>query len=111
MLSLVVRDDRQQTAGVLRALADRSNGKGPVDVDFGPWHTLQTWLELAGAREVTIPYAHELAEMTDPAAVRIRRDFGAVINLVRAHAVLHQLTRKHNERADRGDVGRLRRGA
>ena len=65
---------------------------------FRPWHTLQTWLELAGAREVTIPYAHELAEMTDPAAVRIRRDFGAVINLVRAHAVLHQLTRKRDER-------------
>jgi hypothetical protein len=98
MLSLVVRDDRQQTAGVLRALADRSNGIGPQNVDFQPWHALQTWLELAGAREVTIPYAHELADLTDPAAVRIRRDFGAVISLIRAHAVLQQLTRARDDR-------------
>jgi hypothetical protein len=54
---------------------------------------LQTWLELAGCREVTIPYADELAGMADARAVRLRRDFGAVLNLVRAHAMLHQVSR------------------
>jgi len=42
---------------------------------------------------VTVPYAKTLAYLTSPVAVRIRRDFGAVLNLIRAHAVLHQATR------------------
>jgi hypothetical protein len=96
MLSLTVRDDPLQTAGVLRALADRANGAGPEPPDIAPWHALQKWLELAGRREVTIPYAHELALQADSRAVRLRRDFGAVLNLVRAHAILHQGTRQRD---------------
>jgi hypothetical protein len=34
--------------------------------------------------------------MVPPVAVRLRRDFGAVLNLVRAHAVLHQATRERD---------------
>jgi hypothetical protein len=29
-----------------------------------------------------------------PTAVRLRRDFGAILNLVRAHALLHRATRQ-----------------
>ena len=54
---------------------------------------MQTWLELAGCRDVTIPFAHELAALADPRAVRLRRDFGALLALIRAHAILHQATR------------------
>jgi hypothetical protein len=50
-------------------------------------------LGLAGCHDVTIPYAHELAAASDPRAVRLRRDFGAVLNLVRGHAILHQKSR------------------
>jgi hypothetical protein len=57
MLSLTVRDDPLQTAGVLRSLAHRASGAGPELPDLAQWHALQTWLELAGCREVTIPYA------------------------------------------------------
>jgi len=57
-----------------------------------PWLALQEWLETA-EHDVTIPYAQTLAELVPPVAVRLRRDFGAVLNLVRAHAVLHQATR------------------
>jgi hypothetical protein len=96
LLSLTVRDDPLQTAGVLRALADRANGAGPEPPDYGPWHALQTWLELAGRREVTIPYAHELAVRADSRAVRLRRDFGAVLNLICAHAILHQASRERD---------------
>lgn len=101
MLSLTVRDDRDQTARVLQALADRVNGKEPAAVDLTSWHALQTWLETAGSHDVSIPYAHDLAALSDPRAVRMRRDFGAVLNLIRAHAILHQATR---ERDDRGRI-------
>lgn len=98
MLSITVRDDRDQTARVLQALADRVNGSKPAEVDLTPWHALQTWLELAGSHDVTIPYAHDLADMSDPRAVRLRRDFAAVLALIRAHAILHQQTRERDER-------------
>jgi hypothetical protein len=45
---------------------------------------------------VTIPYAKALARLVPPVAVRLRRDFGAVLNLIRAHAVLHQATRERD---------------
>jgi hypothetical protein len=98
LLSLTVRDDRAQTARVLQALADRANGRSPDEVDLTAWHAVQAWLALAGCRDVTIPYAHELAAASDPRAVRLRRDFAAVLNLVRGHAILHQKTRTRDER-------------
>jgi hypothetical protein len=96
MLSLTVRDDPYQTASVLRSLAQRANGASPDLPDVASWHALQTWLELAGRREVAIPYADELALQADSRAVRLRRDFGAVLNLIRAHAILHQGTRERD---------------
>src|ERR687889_937052 len=63
--------------------------------DLERWHALQRWLEGAEHR-VTIPYAKALARLVPPVAVRLRRDFGAVLNLIRAHAVLHQATRERD---------------
>ncbi len=40
-----------------------------------------------------MPYSGELAALIPPVAVRLRRDFGAVLNLIRAHAILHQASR------------------
>jgi hypothetical protein len=34
--------------------------------------------------------------MVPPVAVRLRRDFGAVLSLIRAHAILHQLNRRRD---------------
>ncbi len=34
--------------------------------------------------------------MIPPVAVRLRRDFGALLNLIRAHALLHQATRERD---------------
>jgi hypothetical protein len=39
--------------------------------------------------------------MIPPVAVRLRRDFGALLNLIRAHAILHQASR---ERTDDGRI-------
>jgi hypothetical protein len=46
---------------------------------------------------VAIPYAPALAELVPPVAVRLRRDFGAVLNLIQTHAILHQASRERNE--------------
>jgi hypothetical protein len=46
---------------------------------------------------VTIPYARALVEKIPPVAVRLRRDVGSLLALIRAHAVLHQATRERDE--------------
>jgi hypothetical protein len=95
LLSLTVTDTREQTRGVLSMLAREE----VEEADLEPWHALQRWLESPStARSVTIPYAEALANLVPPLAVRLRRDFGALLSLIRAHAILHQATREHDER-------------
>jgi len=76
----------------MAALAEEAGETGP---NFEPWHALQVWLESAEHR-VFIPYAKILADLIPPVAVRLRRDFGALLNLIRAHALLHQATRERD---------------
>jgi hypothetical protein len=96
ILSLATDDSSAQTKRVLLELADET---GP-DHDLEEWRELQAWL--AGAENrVTIPYARQLAQRVPAVAVRLRRDFGSLLALVRSHAVLHQASR------DRDDLGRI----
>jgi hypothetical protein len=92
LLSLTVTDTQDQTRAVMAALAEEASQAGP---NFEPWHVLQVWLEGAEHR-VSIPYAKILADLVPPVAVRLRRDFGALLNLIRAHALLHQATRERD---------------
>jgi hypothetical protein len=46
---------------------------------------------------VTIPFARALADAVPPAATRLRRDFGAILGLIRAHAFLHRATRERDD--------------
>jgi hypothetical protein len=92
LLSLTVTDTQDQTRAVMAALAEEAGEAGP---NFVPWHALQVWLEGAEHR-VSIPYAKILADLVPPVAVRLRRDFGALLNLIRAHALLHQATRERD---------------
>jgi hypothetical protein len=96
MISLAVTDTQEQTRDVLAALAEEEISSP----DLVSWVALQEWVGL-GARRVTIPYARELADLIPPVAVRLRRDFSAVLNLIRAHTLLHQASR---ERDDQGQV-------
>lgn len=90
ILSLATDDSRDQTQRVLLELANEGNGSG----DMQEWHELQRWLASdAAEHRVTIPYARQLAQLVPPVAVRLRRDFGSVLALIRAHAVLHQASR------------------
>jgi hypothetical protein len=68
-------------------------GGAPPDLDA--WHALQEWL-VAAEHRVIVPYAGELAAAIPPVAVRLRRDFGAVLNLIRAHAILNQASRERD---------------
>lgn len=96
LVSVQVTDTPEQTRSVLLALAEDQ----PEEPQYAKWHALQEWLEGA-ERGVAIPYATTLAESIPPVAVRLRRDFGAVLGLIRAHAILHQASR---ERAADGRV-------
>ena len=97
LLSVTITDTREQTSAVLAALAEEEE-ESPVDL--GRWHALQWWLA-GGANKVTIPFARDLAEAIPSVAVRLRRDFGSLLTLIRAHALLHQASRS------RDDKGRL----
>jgi len=92
LLSLTVTDTQDQTRAIMAALAEEAGEAGP---NFEPWHALQVWLEGAEHR-VLIPYAKILADLIPPVAVRLRRDFRALLNLIRAHALLHQASRERD---------------
>jgi hypothetical protein len=92
VLSVTSDDSKQQTARVFEAIAAAENN-GSVNLE--PWLTLQSWLQVAEHR-VTIPYRLALAREIPPVAVRLRRDFGALLSLIRAHAILHQVTRERD---------------
>jgi hypothetical protein len=97
LLSLTVTDTQDQTRAVMAALAEEAD---KAALNFESWHAFQVWLEGAEHR-VWIPYAKILADLIPPVAVRLRRDFGALLNLIRAHALLHQASR---HRDDKGRV-------
>jgi hypothetical protein len=96
LLSVTVTDSPEQTRAVLLAHATNQDR----DLDIEPWHELQAWLE-ANAAPVDVPYLVTLAKAIPPVAIRLRRDFPAVVSLIRAHALLHQVNR---ERAADGAV-------
>lgn len=92
MLSITVTDTREQTAAVMCAIAGK---KTSDDAELRKWIALQQWLE-GNVAEVEIPYALRLAQLIPPLAVRLRRDFKALLGLIEAHALLHQLTRERD---------------
>jgi len=48
-------------------------------------------------KAVVIPYSEALADLTRPAAVRLRRDFGKLLALIQIHALLHQGSRSRDQ--------------
>jgi hypothetical protein len=93
MFNIPVTDTQDQTRAVLAAIAAGAGGQALVaEVDPAPWHELQLWLE-GGAREAIVPFASVLAAEIPPVAVRLRRDFGALLGLIQTHAILHQAQR------------------
>jgi hypothetical protein len=91
LLSLTVSDSPSQTRAIMIARAI-----GPASSrERQSWHELQVWLA-AQPPTVEVPYARSLAQAIPPVAVRLRRDFGILITLIAAHALLHQIHRERN---------------
>jgi hypothetical protein len=93
LFSLTVTDTREQTKAIFEALAEED--REPVDIET--WRQLQVWLE-GQAHTASVPYGKVLASMVPPVAVRLRRDFGAVLQLIRSHAILHQASREKDNK-------------
>lgn len=93
LISVTVTDSQDQTRAVFRALA---SGQPAAEPDFTAWRELQEWVATA-KHDVVIPYAHQLAELLPTSATRLRRDFGALLALIKTHAILHQESRERDE--------------
>lgn len=98
--SIGVNDTRAQTAAVMKNIARRKKRRQRGGPDMKRWHALQKWIALAGNKSVDIPYAEWLSDQIPPIAVRLRRDFEQIHNLIEAHAILHQKNRETNEWGD-----------
>lgn len=98
LFSVPISDGPEQTRAILRETARQDTRSLP---DLAPWHALQAWLEV-GERRVVIPFAERLAELMPARPIRLRRDFPAVLSVIRAHALLHQASR--NRHSDGGIV-------
>lgn len=93
-LRLVVTDSPEHSRAILAGTATSYTDATPAAFDPAAFHALQEWLTAAGERRAFIPYAASLAERVECTTVRIRRDFGKLLTLIAAHAVLHQHTRQ-----------------
>jgi hypothetical protein len=89
LISLTLADGEEQTRAILASLAEEDRRD---TVAREPWHALQRWIAGSDSR-VTIPYALVLVGLIPALAVRLRRDTKLLLNLIRAHALLHQATR------------------
>jgi hypothetical protein len=97
LLSLTVDESEEQTRAVMVKTASRRNQAEPAPApDLDPWHALFHWLKHHGEHRVYIPYAGYLAESAAAKVVRMRRDFGVLLGMVEAHAVLHQASRERD---------------
>lgn len=95
--SITVDDSAEQTARILMAEARQVSGQADSGTlnqdDLEKWRKFQEWLGVT-ARPVVVPYANALAQLIPPVAVRLRRDFKAILSMIQAHALLHVANRK-----------------
>lgn len=92
-LSDTVADTPERISEVLRVIA-AAQDREPADLI--EWHALDRLLA-ARPTAVYIPYAGSLAESVTSTSVRMQRDFSVVLNLIRAHTLLHQHHRDTDE--------------
>lgn len=96
VLEVGVSDTQDQTRKVLAAHAASVNGDRPAPV-AAPFIALDRWLELAGERRVTVPFAARLAELVPANLVRMRRDFRQLLTVIQTIALVHQRQRSRDD--------------
>jgi hypothetical protein len=99
--SIRIDDSPKQTSRVLAAEACKvshhaSAESANAESSLEKWRAFQQWLA-ASARPVIVPYADALAVLIPPVAVRLRRDFKAILSLIQAHALLHLVSRETDD--------------
>ncbi len=93
MLSIPLDDSQRQTKAIMLATAKSmtrttSTSSEPLET----WKDLQNWIEGTN-HDVEVSFALDIAALTLPISVEMRRAFPRLVNLVYAHAILHQATR------------------
>jgi len=89
-LTLTIDESPAQTERIIKGRKSRKKRRA---ADFGPVKALHTWLAGQGG-DVEIPFEDVIAEGVDTRAVRMRRFYSYIMELVEAHALLHRATRK-----------------
>jgi len=87
LLRLEVDASNEQTGRIIKEIARRACGNEEVNVDLSRWQALSSVLRKSV--DVDIPFAPYLADHIAPSALRIRRDFTHLLNIIRASAVEH----------------------
>jgi hypothetical protein len=110
-LSIPATETPEQTAAIMMGQAKWASAR-PPQPDLSEFHALQTYLALERV-DVDIPFSKALAKLIPPVAIRLRRDFQALLSLIQTHALLHQSHRERDENgrliADVVDYVRVRR--
>lgn len=96
LLEVPIADDVEQSRRVLRALAKGVARGTQSEPDLQDLIALQSWLQIAGGREVIVTFAHVLAEIVNANSVRVRRDFRQLLSCIQAIALLHQCQRERD---------------
>jgi hypothetical protein len=92
-LEVPLRDDANQTRGIMHAHAHAVNDTPRTPPDHAPFLALQQWLAAAGERRVTVPFSAVLADLLPADAVRMRRDFRQLLTATQVLAFLRQCQR------------------
>lgn len=82
----------EQTRRIIKARRKRTIHSA----DYGPVQGLHTYLAGQDNR-VVVPFEDELSDLVEVGANRMRRDYDRILDLIEAHAVLHQESRERDE--------------
>jgi hypothetical protein len=97
-LEIFLQDDPDQTRAVMVAQARKVQGDvSATPVDVSPYMAAQRWLEVAGTRQVVIPFAEMLAHIVPADHIRMRRDFRQLLTAIEAIALLYQVQRRKTD--------------
>ena len=97
LFSITASDTDDQTRLIFQEQA-RERDPRPEDA-WIPWHQFSDFIANSPA-SVTIPFTAILARLSSSTSVRLRRDFPRMLDLIKAHALLHQRTRQRNEKGE-----------
>lgn len=101
VLEIPITDSEEQTREVMRIHARRASGALGERPDPAQWIAFGRWLELAGERRVSVPYAVELIDLIPAHLVRLRRDSAQLLSCIMAIALLQQ---RHRPRGPEGQI-------